>query len=170
MLGYNPYVYYPPYPYIHIHHTYRYYPLEKPLSAASFAKRDWSSGKTGQVAWVVSNTYSVRNTRYQYALELAKHIRVDIFGKSTGRQCDGNCRDMSRKYKFYLSFENANCRQYITEKLGMNALECVPCTSHFLLSHSFFLLFSFHSRCALLPHFEDMEWADLILNEHSAFL
>lgn len=34
----------------------------------------------------------------------------------------------------------------------------------------FFLLFSFHSRCAHLPRFEDMEWADLILNEHSAFL
>lgn len=76
------------------------------------------------VAWVVSNMNDVRNARYQYAKELAKHIRVDIFGKSTGLQCPGDCREMSHKYKFYLSFENSNCRQYITEKLGMNALKC----------------------------------------------
>ena len=52
-----------------------------------------------------------------------------MFGQRRG--CPGamsNC--LQKKYKFYLSFENALCEDYITEKywnvLGKNTIACMP--------------------------------------------
>ena len=55
---------------------------------------------------------------------LKKYIPVDIYGKcgemSCGEKlnyadCDSNL--LSKNYKFYLSFENSICQDYVTEKL-----------------------------------------------------
>ena len=81
--------------------------------------------KTRQVVWLVSNC-NTHNHRLQYAQQLATHIGVDIYGGCGTKQCKKNsqeCRDMIRRdYKFYLSFENSNCADYITEKFWQNAL------------------------------------------------
>ena len=42
--------------------------------------------------------------------------------RSNDRHCDSLLRD---DYRFYLSFENSNCRDYITEKFFHNALQSV---------------------------------------------
>ncbi|VDL98040.1 unnamed protein product [Schistocephalus solidus] len=50
--------------------------------------------------------------------------RVDKYGRKA-KYCPlaGLCFEhLSRNYKFYLSFENANCEGYITEKFFVNAL------------------------------------------------
>ncbi|KIH68142.1 hypothetical protein ANCDUO_01523 [Ancylostoma duodenale] len=49
---------------------------------------------------------------------------VDIYG-SCGKGSltkEGAQRIIRNNYKFYLAFENSNCRQYITEKFWINAL------------------------------------------------
>ena len=79
-----------------------------------------------QVAWFVSNCRE-SNGRRQYAHELQKYIPVDIYGKCGTLQCPRStkteCFEMlDRDYKFYLAFENANCKHYITEKLFENSL------------------------------------------------
>ena len=38
----------------------------------------------------------------------------------------GSFSRISKRYKFYLAFENSNCRYYITEKVAGNALLYVP--------------------------------------------
>ena len=68
-----------------------------------------------------------RNGRLQYAQELQKYIDVDIYGacgtKTCTRSTANECFDMlDRDYKFYLAFENSNCKDYITEKFFRNAL------------------------------------------------
>jgi glycoprotein 3-alpha-L-fucosyltransferase len=78
------------------------------------------------VAWFVTNCND-HNGRKQYAHELQKHIPVDIYGacgtKNCPRSTANKCFDMlDRDYKFYLAFENSNCKDYITEKLFLNAL------------------------------------------------
>jgi hypothetical protein len=55
-----------------------------------------------------------------------RYIPVDIYGKCSNLSCarDGRCWQMlGQKYKFYLAFENSNCKDYITEKLFWNAFE-----------------------------------------------
>lgn len=56
------------------------------------------------------------------------HIKVDIYGKcgnlTCSREMEQDCFDMvGRDYKFYLAFENSNCKDYITEKLFGIALK-----------------------------------------------
>lgn len=52
--------------------------------------------------------------------------QVDIYGKCGELKCTRNseaCFEaLHRDYKFYLAFENANCKGYITEKFYVNAL------------------------------------------------
>ena len=88
--------------------------------------RDYALNKTKAVAWFVSNC-GARNGRLNYAKELSKYIQVDIYGACGSKRCprtqSNNCFDMlNRDYKFYLAFENSNCRDYITEKFFVNGL------------------------------------------------
>lgn len=76
--------------------------------------------KKKMVAWIVSHCHAVSN-RDEYVAELKKAgVEVDIFGS-----CGKNIRhldniqveDLLNTYKFYLSFENSLCKDYITEKV-----------------------------------------------------
>ncbi|XP_054271110.1 glycoprotein 3-alpha-L-fucosyltransferase A-like [Macrosteles quadrilineatus] len=89
--------------------------------------RDFAANKTGKVAWFVSNC-GARNGRLQYAHELQKYIQVDIYGACGNLVCPRSisekCFDLlDKKYKFYLAFENSNCKDYITEKFFVNGLK-----------------------------------------------
>lgn len=70
--------------------------------------------------------YSSQNNRLQYAQKLGQYIQVDIYGHCGNFSCprtDPTCFQMlDRDYKFYLAFENSNCKDYITEKLFINGL------------------------------------------------
>ncbi|XP_033225394.1 glycoprotein 3-alpha-L-fucosyltransferase A-like [Belonocnema kinseyi] len=87
---------------------------------------NYAANKTRKVAWFVSNCYP-QNQRMQYAEELSKYIQVDIYGICGNLSCPRSeaqaCFDMlDADYKFYLAFENSNCRDYITEKFFHNGL------------------------------------------------
>ena len=82
--------------------------------------KDYTVGKTELVAWMVSNCGPL--TSYIFRPWVEKYIKVDVFGgcasvfgesRSCPRAETGNCL---KKYKFYLSFENAMCEDYITKK------------------------------------------------------
>ncbi|CAC5401661.1 FUT-1 [Mytilus coruscus] len=74
--------------------------------------------KSNDVAWVVSNCFA-HSKRMRYVQMMKKYIDVDIFGRC-GKFCSlsgDNCiKNLSRNYKFYLSFENSLCEDYVTEK------------------------------------------------------
>ncbi|XP_030030200.2 glycoprotein 3-alpha-L-fucosyltransferase A [Manduca sexta] len=88
--------------------------------------RNYAANKTKKVAWFVSNCHA-RNRRLQYARQLSKYIQVDIYGACGSHHCprtDPNCLEMlDKEYKFYLAFENSNCRDYVTEKFFVNGLQ-----------------------------------------------
>jgi len=90
---------------------------------------DYSGGKSKQVAWIVSNCHA-KNNRLDYAHELAKFIDVDIYGACGSLNCNRtgpeSCHNLLVKnYRFFLAFENSNCKDYITEKLYHIAFEYV---------------------------------------------
>ncbi|KAI9554165.1 hypothetical protein GHT06_019437 [Daphnia sinensis] len=88
--------------------------------------KNYATNKTMQVAWMVSHctTFSLRET---YVNQLRKLIPVDIYGACGNLTCPHSnalkylsapeCyRMLEKKYKFYLSFENSMCTDYVTEK------------------------------------------------------
>lgn len=87
---------------------------------------NYAENKTKKVAWFVSNCFA-RNGRLQYGRELQKYIDVDIYGACGDHVCakghQNECFErLQKNYKFYLSFENSNCLDYITEKFYVNGL------------------------------------------------
>ncbi|KAL4223609.1 Alpha-(1 3)-fucosyltransferase 7 [Mactra antiquata] len=96
------------------------------LHARPHTMKNYAAGKTKKVAWFVSNC-KASNSRLEYAKELSKHIDVDIFGRCGDKKCTRGKEECSRmihkEYKFYLAFENSNCRDYVTEKFFYNGLQ-----------------------------------------------
>lgn len=72
--------------------------------------------KTKMVAWFVGHCKTPIR-REEYARQLGQYVDVDIFGKCNKKDCPINCDQMlSNDYKFYLSFENSWCPDYVSEK------------------------------------------------------
>ncbi|XP_061918047.1 alpha-(1,3)-fucosyltransferase 4-like [Entelurus aequoreus] len=70
------------------------------------------------VAWVVSN-WVESHARVLFYHQLRHHVQVDVFGRA-GRDLpegSGSVVALLRRYTFYLSLENSQHTDYITEKL-----------------------------------------------------
>ena len=86
------------------------------------------AAKTGFVIWHVSHCTD-RGGRMSYVQQLLKHITVDIVGRCGNITLENDTRprigetlakvaeDNINQYKFYLSFENTYCKEYMTEKV-----------------------------------------------------
>jgi hypothetical protein len=82
--------------------------------------------KTKDVVWLVSHC-DTNSKRELYVKELQKYISVDIYGKCGNKNCTSpihkaedftSCKSfLSLQYKFYLSFENSLCDNYVSEKV-----------------------------------------------------
>ncbi|XP_069161624.1 alpha-(1,3)-fucosyltransferase C isoform X2 [Procambarus clarkii] len=109
-----------PYPY---GRTYAILPSVVPavVPAVASPHRNYADGKTKMAAWFVSNCFSI-SRREKIVRFMKKFIQVDVYGKCGPLKCSREntteCYKMLEKdYKFYLSFENSLCRDYVTEKL-----------------------------------------------------
>ncbi|XP_060067496.1 alpha-(1,3)-fucosyltransferase C-like [Ylistrum balloti] len=84
------------------------------IERSNFLKK-WQK-KNKDIAWMVSHCRTV-GKRDDYVNILKKMTPVDIYGKCGDNKCDRSKTDECLiPYKFYLSFENQLCDDYITEK------------------------------------------------------
>lgn len=80
----------------------------------SLSSTDYSAGKTKDMIAYVSNCVSIGYDRIGLMKELSNYgLNLDLYGKC-GKPDNQDNKDSS--YKFYLSFENSLCEDYITEK------------------------------------------------------
>ncbi|XP_054751377.2 3-galactosyl-N-acetylglucosaminide 4-alpha-L-fucosyltransferase FUT3-like [Lytechinus pictus] len=89
--------------------------------------KNWIEGKTKLIAWMASNCKEVFWPRNEFVTELQRHIHIDTYGRCGNLTClprlSEECVKMLTKYKFYLSLENSECNDYLTEKIWASALE-----------------------------------------------
>ncbi|CAF4986851.1 unnamed protein product [Rotaria sp. Silwood1] len=83
-------------------------------------KQEFSSRKN-RILWFVSNC-NARTKRNKIAENLKKYYPIDQYGKCSNLTMKDNFEQLLFNYKFYLAFENAYCRDYITEKTFYNSL------------------------------------------------
>lgn len=107
-----------------IHLPYGSYTTIKPGEQPLLEKINLAN-KDRLVVWTVSNCGGLREA---YVQQLRNHIRVDIFGlcgdyfyqphlvEEGCPKATEECNSLLKRYKFFLSFENGNCVDYITEK------------------------------------------------------
>uniref|UniRef100_A0A915BI81 Fucosyltransferase n=1 Tax=Parascaris univalens TaxID=6257 RepID=A0A915BI81_PARUN len=120
--------------------------------------------KSKAVAWFVSNC-NAASGRDQIISELQKYIDVDIFGFCGNKRCNKGdiCEQrLNTEYLFYASFENAICKDYITEKLwhqGFN-FDIVPLVlkrgivEKYLPPHSFIAIDDFSSLAEMAKYLQ----------------
>lgn len=65
---------------------------------------------------LISNCEDKYSTRLEYISELKKHFPVDEFGECFNNKFSGDVQMLYEKYKFFISFENSICEDYVTEK------------------------------------------------------
>ena len=131
------------------HSAKKLFPFLFSDSRSSSAGTPNPTKKSKMVAWFVSNLRPA-NARTEYAKKLARQLQVDVYTPEGARdieqlgdlrplrctQWGAACYEMlARDYRFYLSFENSNCRHYVTEKLFMNALKWVILIKQHWRSH-----------------------------------
>lgn len=106
-----------------------YSTLPEPTEFGDFEEnRNYAEGKEKLVAWMVSHC---NTTRDEFVKKLQKYIDVDIYGKCSKhfgqeRTCEPRskeCSHLLKQHKFYLSFENGFCEDYITEKYWSTPFE-----------------------------------------------
>jgi alpha-1,3-fucosyltransferase len=77
------------------------------------------------IAWTVCHC-ETQSKREELVHKLREFIPIDQFGTCGDLTCEQNefdcLKEVERKYKFYLSFENSLCEEYVTEKF-FNALK-----------------------------------------------
>ncbi|ELT99198.1 hypothetical protein CAPTEDRAFT_36041, partial [Capitella teleta] len=88
---------------------------------------DFTGTKQRPIAWFVSHCQT-SSKREDYVRELKRHVPVDVYGGCSDLSCGSQSNSMNSAnyecdamlnstYKFYLSFENSLCENYVTEKL-----------------------------------------------------
>ncbi len=86
-------------------------------------KINYLDGRNKSIIAVISNCVS---PRLKMVESLMKYIDIDVFGECGHKSL---CREdecfysLLKEYKFYLSFENTLCKDYITEKTYRNSLD-----------------------------------------------
>lgn len=97
--------------------------VEKQSDTTNYAK-----DKSRLAVWIVSHCKGIREDLVR---KLMKYIKVDVFGMCSKRfNQTNNCpkatrgrREILRRYKFFLAFENSYCVDYITEKYWYTPLD-----------------------------------------------
>ena len=138
---------------------------------------NYARGKKHLAAWFVRHC-STNSRREMYVKEMQKYADIHIYGcgpykcpKSSGKYCYEEL--LNNDYKFYLSFENSFCKDYVTEKLWrVMSINIVPVVmghvnySHIMPTHSYIDVRDFASPKHLVDYLKRLDANDTLYNEY----
>ncbi|KAI8143073.1 hypothetical protein BJV82DRAFT_515886 [Fennellomyces sp. T-0311] len=78
-----------------------------------------TKSRKAPIVWIARNC-AATSGRQNYVEQLMKYVEVDSYGDCLNNQKfpeDKSRMELMGEYKFYLAIENANCEDYVTEKL-----------------------------------------------------
>lgn len=105
--------------------TYTYGDVKRKQDGGAREMKNYAEifrNKTKQAAWLVSDCVT-ESKREKFVAKLKNYIKIDVYGrcgklknctKEEGHKC---FKRIANNYKFYLSFENSVCEDYISEKV-----------------------------------------------------
>ena len=152
--------------------------LFKKISGRAKSSKNYALGKTKPIAWFLSRCSKERMFRLNYVTNLQKFIPVDIYGKCGPLKCEKRtpfryCSELLEEYKFYLSFENSLCNDYVTEKLWKAIrLNIVPIVlgaynySELLPPKTYIDIKDFSSPKELAEYLHTLDKNDTLYNEY----
>lgn len=141
------------------------------------------TNKTKLIAWFSSHC-GTQSQREHYVKAMKKHAPVDVYGLCGDLECEWDeknggvstsaCLEMvERDYKFYLSFENSFCNDYVTEKffsiLQYNVVPIVRGLANYSAiapPHSFINAMDYSSPKDLVDYLLVLDANDTLYNEY----
>ncbi|XP_042890421.1 glycoprotein 3-alpha-L-fucosyltransferase A-like [Penaeus japonicus] len=151
--------------------------LERKLKSTNPRPINYAAGKSKMAAWFVSNC-NTDSSRSRLTQTLQQYISVEVFGKCGPFQCprshSADCYSLlERDYKFYLSFENSLCKDYVTEKffkiLLYNVVPVVYGKANYSIAappHSYINVLDFASVKDLAQYLLYLDGNDTAYNEY----
>ena len=134
-----------------------------------------------QAAWFVSHC-ATQARREKYAKSMQKYMDIHIYGKCSrgktkrtcGREKEMECYEMmDNHYKFYLSFENSICDDYLTEKyFNIFRYNVIPVTfsggkfSEIAPPHSSINVLDYPNTKSLVKYLETLDNNDELFAEY----
>ena len=135
--------------------------------------------------WMSSNCATF-SRREEFINEMKRFMKIDSYGKCGDLKCEKNhstnnspaeCyREMESKYKFYLSFENSFCTDYVTEKFfNILSYDMIPVVygaanySRIAPPHSFIDARQFKGPKELAYYLMALDANDVLYNEYFAW-
>lgn len=105
--------------------VYRYNRTEHLEALNKYKNRNFYREKSKEVLLRISNCFDP-GRRYKIVKNIEQFVKVDKYGACYHKICgdsqhpdDQSCSNLMKQYKFYLAFENDNCKDYVTEKYWM---------------------------------------------------
>ncbi|XP_062612691.1 glycoprotein 3-alpha-L-fucosyltransferase A-like [Saccostrea cucullata] len=83
----------------------------------ALANKNYAQGKTKMSYAMISNCVDDAG-RFSFVTKLKQYTPIDMYGRCGNLTCPRNstCSEMLKPYKFTITFENSNCKGYISEK------------------------------------------------------
>ncbi|XP_045108576.1 alpha-(1,3)-fucosyltransferase C-like isoform X2 [Portunus trituberculatus] len=148
-----------------------------PASSSPYTpERNYAKGKTKMAAWFVSNC-NAKSGRDDVVKKMKTLMKIDVYGGCGKLKCTKWGKEcyalLDKHYKFYLSFENSLCTDYVTEKLfEILRHDVVPVVfglanyTYITPSHSVINVLDFPNVKALVNHLKYLDKNDTAYNEY----
>lgn len=157
--------------------------LDKMIKEFGWKNQHLAHNRTNKAnaAWFVSHC-ATQARRERYAKAMKKYMHIDVFGKcaksfhnkqerkTCSRTNEWDCYKMlETNYRFYLSFENSVCRDYVTEKFfNILRYDVIPIVFNgadlatYTPPHSAISVFDFDSPKKLVTHLQEVSNDDAL--------